>query len=858
MPDQDFPLLLFPAPTAADRNPGGGGSSPFVRPEIGRQRQRIAPKFALLTQAFATRRLTLQEVAPAENPELVLVLETIGPVDNFAKAVAKVPGLEWLVEWVEDEIEPDTDFYVDGKPKKTLSGRLFMLATNEDALNQLLALWNRYQSNPDAKLDRGLAPFRHVFAQLKDIRHWSAADRVGADVRRYWQDCLDDNLPVIRFEIEAWYYGSGQKNETARAEITDRVTALGGTILHRALIPEIAYHGFLAEIPSVAVASVVAGDLPELVLSDRIMFFRPKAQSVTAAPDTSDLQTHNAVPGVSEDLPVVALLDGLPLQNHPLLAGRLEIDDPDGWEAGYEAKDRVHGTSMASLIVHGELDGGTPAISSRLYVRPILRPDPTDTFHARRREHTPPDILLIDLVHRAVRRIFDGESGEPPAAPSVRVINLSVGDDAKLFDREVSPWARLIDWLAFNYGVLFIVSAGNDAAPFTLNVPQNGLEALSPELRNSHALQGLLVNSVERRIIAPAESVNALTVGACHSDQCTIALPPNLFDLFGLGGVSPISRVGHGFRRAIKPDILLPGGRVLNREQIQGNSAQTIVGIVETATAPGQKVAAPPMPGGALNVTAYCRGTSNAAALASRGAAIAFGVIDQLRASSLASLPPSRDAVLIKALLAHGAGWGPWADALLASRPDLTGWIAQKDFVARWLGYGPSDVDRALTCTAERATMIGSGALPADQAYIFSSPLPPSLAGKTVWRRLTITLAWFSPINPAHRAYRRAKLWITPPQAELHVKRLNSAHDKAAQRGTLQHEVLEGEDAVAFVDGDRFECKVNCAADAGDLSVDVPFALCVTLEVAPGVGVPVYQEIRDRITLPISIQPAAT
>jgi hypothetical protein len=153
--------------------------------------------------------------------------------------------------------------------------------------------------------------------------------------------------------------------------------------------------------------------------------------------------------------------------------------------------------------------------------------------------------------------------------------------------------------------------------------------------------------------------------------------------------------------------------------------------------------------------------------------------------------------------------------------------------------------------------MIGTGELAADQAYVFSAPLPPSLAGKTVWRRLTVTLAWLTPINPAHRAYRRAKLWITPPQDDLLVKRENSVNDKAAQRGTLQHEVLEGEDAVAFVDGDRFECKVNCAADAGDLAGSVPFALCVTLEVAPGIGIPIYQEIRDRIVPQIPIQPGA-
>jgi hypothetical protein len=315
--------------------------------------------------------------------------------------------------------------------------------------------------------------------------------------------------------------------------------------------------------------------------------------------------------------------------------------------------------------------------------------------------------------------------------------------------------------------------------------------------------------------------------------------------------------VGHGFRRAIKPDILLPGGRILHREQVNANQGETVVEVVEAAAPPGHKVAFPPMPGEALNVTAYCRGTSNATALGSRFGALALDVIDGLRVGAQGALPVTHDAVLTKALLAHGSSWGEWSSLFLAKRPDLTDWMAQKDFVTRWLGYGLADVDRALWCAAERATLIGSGEVGADQALVFSAPLPPSLAGKTVWRRLTITLAWFSPINPAHRAYRRAKLWLTPPQTELNVKRINSVHDRAAQRGTLQHEILEGDDAVAFVDGDRFECKVNCAADAGDLVVNVPFALCVTLEVAAEAGIPIYEEIRTRISPAIQIQPNA-
>ena len=405
----NFPLLFFPEPTPADRNSLGGGGGSVHIPGIGRQRARIAPQLTVLQQAFNAKRLKLQQVAPMENPELILVLEVAGTVEDFAKAVTKVPGLEWLVEWAEDQIAPDEDFFIEGKDGKSFPGRLFLLASNQEALTQLLALWTRYQNDPTAKFDRGLNKFRNLFGQLRNIRHWSVADRVDVDVRSYWQACIDDGVQSIRFEIEAWYFASPQKNDAARAEIDALVQGLGGQVLRRALIGEIAYHGLLIELPAAAVAGVLAGETPELVLSDRIMFFRPKAQSITDGVNDAEVVTQVDEVGVSEKPPIVALLDGMPLQNHQRLHGRLLVDDPDGWENGYEAKDRVHGTAMASLILHGELDGDSKSSEHRLYVRPVLRPDANHNFNMRRREHTPDDVLLIDLIHHAVKRICDGD-----------------------------------------------------------------------------------------------------------------------------------------------------------------------------------------------------------------------------------------------------------------------------------------------------------------------------------------------------------------------------------------------------------------------------------------------------------------
>lgn len=865
MPNGHYPLLIFPTRTGVARSRLGGGGGKLIFPPIERQRARIAPQLAVLQQALDARRLQLQQLAPLENPELVLVFEVVGSVADFANAVAKVPSLEWLFELVSDETAPDEDFHGEDEDKREslVSGRLYLLGTNQEALNQLLALWDRYQRDPTAKFDRGLAPFKHVFEQLRVVRPWDSTDRVGSDVRGYWIDQVASGQDAVRFEVEAWYSVVEAKNTAARAEIERLVADLQGRVLSSAVIGPVSYHGLLVELPVAAVQRILEGEVPGLLLSDRVMYFRPRAQSVADGPADEEPQALAPRQGRADGVPIVALLDGLPLANHELLAGRLLIDDPDGWDATYEAKDRVHGTAMASLLIHGELDADGATLTRPIYVRPVLRPDPNDGFNARRIEQTPDDVLLIDLMHRAVKRIFEEEGGVAAVAPTIRIINLSLGDASRVFGRDISPWARLIDWLSHRYSVLFVVSAGNDLATLTLATPRDSLAPMDVPARQRLAIAALLEDATNRRLLAPAEAINALTIGGTHSDAAVGAAPANRFDLFPGQGISPLSRIGHGYRRAVKPDALLPAGRTLHVEQYLGAANVTRADAVSQRSRPGHRVAVPPMPAGTLGETGYCRGTSNAAALCSRAAANAYEMLEDLRAQSPNAPPAQYDAVVLKALIVHGTSWGDLASSLLDARPDLNAIAdgnkrrrAQKDFVARWIGYGPADVLRAITCTDERATLLGVGELKAEEAVEFSAPLPPGLAGKKAWRRLTVTLVWLSPISPTHQSYRRARMWVSEAGGEFRVKRHNSVDDKAALRGTVQHEVYEGEDALAYVDGATFKCKVNCAEDAGKFDGAIRFALCVSLEVAEGSEIQVYQEIRERIAPPVGIQPA--
>lgn len=89
--------------------------------------------------------------------------------------------------------------------------------------------------------------------------------------------------------------------------------------------------------------------------------------------------------------------------------------------------------------------------------------------------------------------------------------------------------------------------------------------------------------------------------------------------------------------------------------------------------------------------------------------------------------------------------------------------------------------------------------------------------------------------GPHYNEYRMAKLFFKPPKAgnDLEIKRVQ-ADNNAVKRGTLQHEVLEGEAASVYKEDDNIAIWVNymdksnnSTAQITDLTV--PYALAVTL-----------------------------
>ena len=397
--------------------------------------------------------------------------------------------------------------------------------------------------------------------------------------------------------------------------------------------------------------------------------------------------------------------------------------------------------------------------------------------------------------------MFEDEGEGTATAPSVAVINLSIGIRDRPFDQALSPLARLLDWLAWHYKVLFVVSAGNHTQRIELSVQTRDLESMSaPEIQRD-VVRSVAADARHRRLLSPAEAVNALTVAAVHHDASTGNPPPRQRDPYLATGLpSPVNAQGMGYRRAIKPDILASGGRVVMGEQLTTRDERARLDIYGGTLAPGQRVAAPGSTPGDLAAAKYTRGTSNAAAMVSRAAGSLYEVLEELRhdpGGEMIDTVPR--AVWVKALIAHGADWGTVAETLRTMFSD--GDRARfREQATRLLGYGAVDTNRVRECTASRVTTLGAGLLKEDQSHVHRFPLAPSLSGWRGHRRLTISLAWLSPVNPKHRGWRRAQLWFSPPIAELGVAR-RQADWQAVQRSTVQHEILEGESSRDFVEG---------------------------------------------------------
>jgi hypothetical protein len=761
----------------------------------------------------------------------------------------------------DDDFPPDEEFAVidtraakpgQDRSDKRVPERFYLAMPDTHALDQLVRLWEIWRKK--GKLE-GYAPFVNLFKQLRDLRPWGPQDRIPPETIEYWQEqlALRPNEPV-RAEVELWYRRTAHLRKNALKQLELKVKEVQGRVVDNAEIASIAYQGALVEIPAVQVENLISDGSVKLALADEVMFFRPQSEfrgPLHIQPEVEELVAKIGVSRI-EGQPVAALLDGMPMQAHALLDGRLQLDDPDDVQSRATVSRRVHGTAMASLILHGDRNENGPQLSRPLYVRPLMVTDENG------QEHTDPDRLLIDTIYKAVVRI-KGNAERAGVARSVFLINLSMGDRRRPFTRWMSPLARLLDFLAEHYNVLFLVSGGNVTSP--LDIPDfkgwSGFQDASPSDRQRAVLRALNESKHERTILSPAESLNALTIGAQHHDLVE--------NRVGLGNVAdPIedhrlpnvsSGLGLGYRRMIKPEVYFPAGREYVRMQRAGDALT--VAVASPQRLYGLSAAAPDLSGlGRIDYLALCDGTSSATALATRAAHRIFeAVVDRQDGSFLADIPTQFYPVLIKALLVHSARWGDNSKLLkeICGPTEGNRFVERSENVARFVGFGVPDAEKALECAFNRATPVGVASLKPNRAHEFRIPLPQCLEGTTDPRTVTVTCAWLSQVNPAHRNYRGVRIEAEPmePVKALGVERRGAQPaEQLTKRGSVFHEEFEGEFAVPFIDDGHVSFRVWCKEDAGARSDGlVRYAIAVTIE--SGTALPIYEQIKQRLLVPV-------
>lgn len=863
-----LPLLMFPQ--ARTIPPPKGRPIVIGQPHVpghGKQVERLDAQLTTLQQDFERYKASVSGSVAGLEPETVLVIEIAGSVNEFRQAVEAI-GLEWMGEWDIDDIPPDEDFFERNtkgeRTNKAIKGRMFLSLGNEAGMRELLSLWEKWRDNK--MLPSGKTKWRDVFNQTVQIRRWGVEEALReTGMLDRWQDLLNPINPAqaIRFQIELFYRRSEDRRRQSERNVATLLQAAGGKTLGGFIdMPEIAFHAVKAELPAERIQQLL-NDLEskshdtdiQLFKFHGVMYFRPTGQSLAVTEDGEGVDTEIAE-GVVDLPPIAAILDGVPNVQHQALKGRLLLDDPDNLSAQYQPGDRKHGTAMASLVVHGEMAGGQADPLPRLvYVLPIMQPDP---HSLNRSEHVPDEVFFEDRIARAVRRMFEGEGAVPAQAPTICIINLSIGDPSRPFIHTPSPWARLLDWLSWKYRVLFCVSAGN--YPEAINIALSGTDylALADPEKVEHVLKCIQAQLSGRRILSPAEAINAITVGATHADSAGNYYQGQRTDLLpGASLFSPAARFGHGFRRSVKPEILFPGGRQLYRTPVL--DSQTVYQPDGGLAAPGQQVAWDSNQAGALSKTVHTRGTSNATALATRSAARIYEVLDALRGDHEDSIPQGLISVLIKALLVHGAKQDDDACAAITAALKTRDNSRQfKEVMSRYLGYGAVQIERVLACTEQRGTVLGCGEIRENEIHEYRLPLPPGLSSSQEWRRMVVTLAWFSPVNPGHRNFREAKLEMSPANnwgtLPLKLARQDGDHNQVL-RGTVQHEVLEGTDQIAaFQDGDSILLHIACKKDAtARLDDAIPYGLAVTLEVAEGIQIPIYEQLRTRLQPQVAV-----
>ena len=360
-------------------------------------------------------------------------------------------------------------------------------------------------------------PYRKLIYAIRDVDQLTAEDRKGWSLKT-------EGIPTeqgITVDVELWPLAVAKELHRLRAAFERWLENNGGESIDSVKKPYLSLYRITGP--------------PDLI--DNLLLHRD-VRLVDLLPQSAldprlrgrSIQDLEPVPNPPPDAPGVVVLDSGIASGHPVLAPAVG-DSQSFLDGRAEADDDGHGTAVAGIALYGDV---AKCVENRRFTPELRLYSGRILDEQGEGEHR----LVENQVEEAVRYFVDHYD--------CKVFNLSYGDQRQPYHgRHVRGLAVTLDSLSRELDVLFVVPTGN--------------------LANTDDIYPDYFLDEDARLIDPASSLNALTVGSLARYDHDTRWPedPGFSPVARPGQPSPFTRRGPSVNGAIKPDLVDYGGNEL-------------------------------------------------------------------------------------------------------------------------------------------------------------------------------------------------------------------------------------------------------------------------------------------------------
>jgi len=510
--------------------------------------------------------------------------------------------------------------------------------------------------------------------------------------------------------------------------------------------------GWVLKFPerSVIIVHANAMELGKLIAtSDRIAEMRTMEEPIipllTETPEGQAewaLELRDRAQVLEDSLVRVCILDTGVNRGHSLLQDVLSEQDMEAVDPAWGTYDHdKHGTLMAGVVTYRNLK---EALRTNA---PILIGHHLESVKILPPNGENPEDRWVAVTTEAVARIEIERQGKQ------RIFCMAV-TSPKLAQGEPSTWSAAIDSLASGYfdgeKRLFVVSAGN--------------------VRDESGIAAYPNSNKRRSVESPAQAWNALSVGAfTELTNIQAEIHRHQHPIAPAGALSPFSTTSCSWEKnewPVKPDIVMEGGNAAFQPNGMPD-APADLSVLSLWHKPQERQ------------FEHFNGTSSACAEAAWMAA-------RIQAEYPDAWPET-----VRALMVHSARWKDAMEQQFTSNG-----VLNKRELLRACGYGVPDLDHALHCLRNEATLVSqaelkpfkreSGRVQTDEMHLYHLPWPKEALEVLEDMRVSmrVTLSYFiepGPDNvgwkdryryPSHGLRFRLKNGISEDE-ETFLKRIN-------------------------------------------------------------------------------------